>query len=220
MKYSIIIPIYNEEKFLPQLINELKPLSNENEIIIIDDGSTDNSPIILNPFKEFIIIRNEKRLGKGSSVIKAISLAKEKYIALFDGDLEINTDELSLAISQHKINTDLIIKGNRFHLYNENVKSFYDIGNLIFNQFFNFLNGTNYRDIFCCLTIIDKKLIKSFNLKSKNFAIETEIMSNIAKKNLPLKEHNIRYHRRHSGKKLNFMHSLEILLVMINHRLK
>jgi len=220
MSYSILIPIFNEEKYLLDLINEIIPLSINNEIIFIDDGSTDDTAIILKQFKEFIVLRNEKRLGKGSSLIRAINLAKEKYIVIFDGDLEIETKELILAISQHKLDTNLIIKGNRFHILNENAKSMYDIGNLIFNKIFNILYGTNYYDIFCCLMVVDKELIKKFKLKSKNFGIETEIMSNIAIRKLPCKELNIKYNRRSSGKKLNFFHSLEILFVMITQRLK
>ena len=204
MNYSILIPIYNEVKYLPVLINELKPLSIKNEIIFIDDGSTDNSLAILKKFKEFIVLRNKKRLGKGSSLIKALDFAKGAYIVMFDGDLEIETNELILAISQHKLDTKTTIKGNRFHLYNKNEKSVYNLGNLLFNKIFNILNGTNYFDIFCCLMVIDKEIIKSFNLKSKNFGIETEIMSNIARSKLPCKELNIKYQRRSSGKKLNF----------------
>ena len=193
---------------------------NRNEIIFIDDGSTDDSAIILKQFKEFNVIRNKKRLGKGSSLRKAINLARGRYIVIFDGDLEIETKELILAISQHQLDTNFIIKGNRFHILNKNTKSMYDIGNLIFNKIFNILYGTNYYDIFCCLMVVDKQLIKEFKLKSKNFGIETEIMSNVARCKLPCKELDIKYHRRSSGKKLNFFHSLEILFVMIIQRLK
>ena len=219
MNYSIIIPIYNEESFLSALINEIKPLSLNNEIIFIDDGSTDNSLKILQSFDEFTIISNQKRLGKGSSIIKALNYAKGRYIILFDGDLEIDTKELNLVISHHQLNPSLIIKGNRFNSLNKNVKSVYDIGNLFFNKFFNMLYGTEFYDIFCCLIVIEKRLVKSFNLESKNFGIETEIMSNIAQKKFPFLELDIKYLRRSSGKKLKFIHSLEILSVMIKKRL-
>lgn len=219
MNYSIIIPVYNEENFLPTLLKELNHLSNDNQIVLIDDGSTDNSHKILKCFDQYTILKNEVRMGKGFSIIKALDFAKGKYVIFFDGDLEIDTKDLKSAISYHNSHGNIIIKGNRFNSLNRNTKSIYDYGNFIFNKIFNIIYKTDFHDIFCCLIVIEKKLIKSFDLKSRNFGIETEIMSNVAKKKLPCKELQINYYRRADGKKLSIMHSFEILMIMIKKRL-
>ena len=80
MSYSIIIPIYNEERTLKNLLLELETLNDEIEIIIINDGSTDNSREILNTKKSFKILHNQKNMGKGYSIIRAVDFAESKSI--------------------------------------------------------------------------------------------------------------------------------------------
>ena len=63
MTYTLIIPIYNEERTLPTLLKKLDKINNEFEIIIIDDGSNDNSKNLLIDNNQFLIIRNESNIG-------------------------------------------------------------------------------------------------------------------------------------------------------------
>ena len=76
MSFSIIIPIYNEEKTLNELISQLKRLDNKIEIIIINDGSTDKTDSILGKHDFFKSIHNPKNIGKGFSIISGIKYAK------------------------------------------------------------------------------------------------------------------------------------------------
>ena len=68
MNYSIIIPIYNEERSLPSLLDKLEKIPNEIEVIIVDDGSNDQTDIILSNYHNFTIIHNKFNIGKGAAI--------------------------------------------------------------------------------------------------------------------------------------------------------
>ena len=92
MNYSLIIPIYNEERTLLSLIDKLTSLNNYKlEVIIVDDGSNDGTKKILNKYNDrFIISINKINLGKGAAVKKGLELASNKNIIIIDGDLEVD----------------------------------------------------------------------------------------------------------------------------------
>ena len=89
---------------------------------------------------------------------------------LFDGDLEIKTREINKFLDIHATNKDIILKGKRTLAPNK--LSIFGIGSYMLKFLFNILYDVSYSDIFCCLTIIDKKLLKSFEIESKRFGIE------------------------------------------------
>ena len=95
MKYSLIIPIYNEERAINKLLKSLKDYSKTLEIIV-NDGSNDRTKSLLKKENLFKIVHNNKNRGKGFSISKGIELATNKYIILMDGDLEINLNQIPL----------------------------------------------------------------------------------------------------------------------------
>ena len=115
MDYSLIIPIYNEKKTLPILLNQIQSIKNYMEIIIIDDGSDDGSSEILYNYNkknnEIIIFRNESNLGKGCSITKGLELSSGKNIILADGDLEIDITTIPTIIRfyEKQIRSKIII---------------------------------------------------------------------------------------------------------------
>ena len=89
MNYSLIIPIYNEGHSLNKLLKLLQKFDSSIEIIIIDDGSNDNTRSILKNQSSFKVIRHQKNLGKGASITSGINDANNENIILMDGDLEV-----------------------------------------------------------------------------------------------------------------------------------
>jgi len=93
---SIIIPVFNEEESLPSLLQELhsflQNLPYQWEVIVVDDGSTDNTSIILNNYPWIKIVRHLSRQGYGSAVKDGIRTAKYEYICFMDGDYAHSPD--------------------------------------------------------------------------------------------------------------------------------
>ena len=182
MYYSFIIPIYNEEKTLLRLLLSFQKYHNlGNEIIFIDDGSTDGSNLILKRFKYINLIKLNKNYGKGVAIKIGLKAAKNKKILIYDGDLELRTNDVSKLMRLDKnndINFMMGVRSKTFHPF----KSGVDWGNFIFTFFVNMVTFSCHKDILCCAKSFykDKKLIKS--IKSKGFDIDVELSIYLASK--------------------------------------
>ena len=222
MTYSLIIPIYNEERTLPLLLSKLDALNNNIEVIIIDDGSTDETKNILNTHGKFVIVRNNTNIGKGSSIRKGIEVAKNKNIILIDGDLEVDVNDIpELIIKFENNNADALI-GVRV-TKNKNLNfDINSIGNYLINGFFNLLFKTNFKDVLCCVRILNLKLLKSLKIESNRFSIEVETIAKLVLKNSILKEAYIKYNRRtlREGKKLKIYDGWNIIWTIIRLKFK
>jgi len=221
MTYTLIIPVYNEERALPLLLKKLQNIDTDIQIIIIDDGSNDGTKIMLNNHKRFIVLRNESNIGKGASIRKGIQSAKNQNIILIDGDLEIDINNIpSLIRKFEKSNNDALI-GVRW-LKNDTFRfEINRIGNYFINRFFNILYKTNFNDVLCCVRILNTNLFKSLDLQSNGFSIEIETIAKLVLKGSIIEEINVHYNRRTSkeGKKLKISDSWDIIWTMIKLKL-
>ena len=119
MKISIIIPCFNEEKTLSQIIDKvLKFKSFEKEIIIVDDCSEDNTPHIINDlllkFDEIKSIKHEKNYGKGAGIKSGVKISTGDIILIQDADLEYNPEDYD-SLLEPFLKTDAdVVYGSRF----------------------------------------------------------------------------------------------------------
>ena len=219
MSYSIIIPLYNEDKTINLLINQLKPFSDEgNEVIVVNDGSDDNTSSLLSKYDFIKIINLKKNFGKGVALKIGILISKYNKIIIYDGDLELETQDISkLMILKRKSGINSVF-GNRFKKKILPKNSF-DLGNLFFTSFFNLLNMTCYRDILCCAKAFYKHDIPIKKVKSIGFDIDIELTSMLNKNNHGQKINHVwlDYNRRSikEGKKLKISDGWKILVRII-----
>ena len=222
MTYSIIIPIYNEQNTLPSLLKKLNKLDKKLEIIIIDDGSSDETADILHNQKTIKVLRSEINQGKGKSIRNGIKIACNKNIILIDGDLEIDIDQIPNLINTYEHKGFEVLSGKRWNKSEKFEFDIYRIGNFFINGLFNILFNTNFNDILCCVKIIDKELINSLYLISNGFDIEIEIMSKLTTKRVKTYEVPVSYLRRSSkqGKKLNILDGWKIIKLIFLQKIK
>ena len=114
MSYSLIIPIYNEGATLKKLLEEVNKLDKNIEIIIINDGSNDETKSILDNQDSIRIVHNSKNKGKGSSIIIGANYALNDNLILMDGDLEISMRCIPNLIKIHKEMNNSILVGSRW----------------------------------------------------------------------------------------------------------
>ena len=226
-KLSIIIPVFNEEKTLLVLLKKIQFLKKiiQLEIIIVNDGSTDNSKNIIETNRKLYTkaIHLENNSGKGKAVIEGIKNSKHDYILIQDADLEYDPGDILNFIEENKkYNYDLIM-GSRFIGNRRSVLHFWHmVGNKFITFLFNLVNNTTFTDIYCCYCMFKRNLINSNNLKCYNWGQQAEILTYLINKNTKIFEIGISYRGRtyEEGKKIKYYNVISVIYWIFFTRLK
>ena len=217
---SIIVPVYNEEKTVLDVLKKLSDIRKFGysfQVVVVNDGSTDNSEKILNENKDLIdkLITNEVNRGKGYSAKKGLELCDGKYIIFQDADLEYDpNDFLKFFKLIEKFSPDLII-GSRF-IYSDYTRShnfLNKVGNKLITFLFNIIYNTTFTDIYSCYACFRKDLLNVNSLKTSGFEQHAEILCKIVKKGKKFYEIPINYNGRNydEGKKIKFYHIFGVI---------
>ncbi len=227
IKLTIIIPVFNEEATLLRLLEKVNKIkSNTLEIIVVNDGSNDNSEKIISQNKHLFdqFLNNSINLGKGHAIKEGLSKANGKYVIFQDADLEYEPEDIKKFIDLiNKFNPDLVL-GSRFN-YDKFTKShsfFNKVGNWVLTNSFNLLYNTTFTDIYSCYMCFKKQLINPQELKTKGFEQQAEILAKVIKKGKNFYEVPINYNGRNvlEGKKIRFYHFVPVFFRIILERIK
>jgi len=220
MKLSIIIPCYNEEKTIEEIISRILFLDIDKEIIVVNDGSTDNSFAILEKIKkekDFKLVSHEKNLGKGSAIKSGLKFVSGDYMITQDADLECNPSDILKIMDCAIKNNASVVYGFR---HQKHVYSSYFWGGLFLTQLANFLYGIRISDVTMCYKMIKTDIIKSVPLKCKRFEYCPEVTARIAKKKIKIYEVPVNYNPRSTkeGKKLKRRDGFYMAWTLIKYR--
>ncbi|OGG20688.1 hypothetical protein A3D03_00060 [Candidatus Gottesmanbacteria bacterium RIFCSPHIGHO2_02_FULL_40_13] len=240
MKLSIIIPVYNEEKTIHQVLISVASLKLPctKEIIVVDDGSTDNTrKHITNSreqnekLKNIKVITHKKNLGKGTAIRTGIKRATGDYILIQDADLEYNSQEIPKLLSpvisysknyNLKPKTFISVYGSRFANGRPVIPLLYYLGNRLLTILFNLFYGTNLTDMETGYKLIPTKLLKSLKFTSSGFDIEPEITALLVKQGVFIIEVPISYKGRShlAGKKLTVKDAFGAIVTIIKNKFR
>lgn len=220
LKLSVIIPAFNEEKTIIETLKRIQSTKKNKidyEIIVINDGSKDNTLNLLKSNSELYdkLIEYENNLGKGFAVKRGIEASTGEYIIFQDADLEYDPVDFDKFIDLIiNFNVDGII-GSRF-VYSRFTRShniMNKFGNYILTFFFNVLYNTTFTDIYSCYFCFKKELLNYENLKTVGFEQHAEILCKVIKNGKYFYEVPISYNGRShdEGKKIKFYHFFIVL---------
>ena len=224
---TVIIPVFNEEKTLSTILNEIKFLEKicNLEIIIINDGSTDNTKQVIQDNKELYstAINLEKNKGKGNAVIEGLKNSNGDYIIIQDADLEYDPKDIEKFLIKIKKSKADCIMGSRFTGNERSVLNFWHmIGNKFITLLFNFMNNTAFTDIYCCYCLFEKDLVNPEQLKSNGWGQQAEILTYVIKNSKKIYEIAVNYNGRtyDDGKKIRYYNVFEVIYWMLNAKIK
>ena len=221
---TILVPVYNEEKTIAKVLLSLAKLRKKVEtieIIVVNDGSKDNSLEILRENHNYydVLINNLQNKGKGNAVKSALEKANGKYIVFQDADLEYDPQDFKKFINLiNKFSPDLII-GSRFNYadYTRSHHFFNKIGNMCITFIFNLFYQTTFTDVYSCYVCFKRELLDHHNLKSNGFEQHAEILCKVVKKGKKFYEVPIKYNGRthEEGKKIKFYHIFSVIYQIV-----
>ena len=224
MKLSIVIPCYNEEKTIKDIIHAIQNSGiNNYEIIIIDDCSTDKTREILKSFSdpEIKVFFQEKNRGKGSALRKGFKEASGDICIIQDADLEYDPNEYSLMIEPILNNKADVVYGSRFQGGNPHrvVYFWHRIGNGFLTLLSNIFTDLNLSDMETCYKAFKTEIIKSIEIEENRFGFEPEITAKISKMDLRIYEIGISYYGRTyaEGKKIGWKDGLRAIYCILKY---
>ena len=225
---TIIIPVYNEEQTILRILQRIDETKSENytyEIIIVDDGSTDQTLEILDKNKNLYdqLIKSKINMGKGHAVITGLQSASGRYIVFQDADLEYDPEEFVNILKIYKeFNAD-IVYGSRinYKTYSRSHNFLNLIANKTLTLYFNILFNCTFTDIYSCYLSFKKDLVSTEKLKCYGFGQQAEILCQIIKKAKNNYEIPINYNGRsiEDGKKIRWYHFFSVIFEITKGRI-
>lgn len=226
-KISLIIPVYNEEKSLEQVIKKVLSINLpiKKELIIIDDYSKDKSLEIARKLEKsndnIKVFSHKENKGKGSAIRTGFSKATGTIIGIQDADLEYNPNEYNQLIRPILKKETKIVYGSRFK-NNKGIKgkTMFFLGNKFLSLITSILYFRKITDMETCYKVFRKSILKDIKLNSKRFDIEPELTAKFIKKGYKIKEIPITYSPRttEEGKKIKPSDGLIALWTLIKYR--
>ncbi len=231
-KLSIIIPVYNEERTIANILDKVHAvtlLNNiEKEIILVNDASTDGTEervqqyIQDNPHYVIQYLANESNSGKGASIHKGIANATGDYIVIQDADLEYDPNEFNLLLKPMEDGFADVVYGSRFkgHLPHRVLFFWHSIGNGFLTTLSNMATNLNMTDMETCYKAFKADILKQLHLREQRFGFEPEVTNKMAKvPGIRIYEVGISYYGRTyaEGKKINWQDGLRAIYCIVKY---
>ena len=230
-KLSIIIPVYNEEELITQVVERVKSSVRKQglnaEIIVVNDGSKDRSAEAIRKINGITFVNLKQNAGKGGAVKAGFKAATGDIYLIQDSDLEYDPDDYTSVISPIVEGRCKVTMGSRFLkerpvFWGKRKSPYFShyIGNrliILVTNLLYFVHATDYEG---CYKAFRSDVIKSIKVNSDGFKYDNELICKILKRGSKIIEVPIKYSPRsyESGKKINWKHGVKMLWATLKYR--
>ena len=216
MKISILIPVFNEEKTIDLILKKVLKETTfwQREIIVINDGSTDQTLKKLQKFlSEIILINLPKNQGKGQALKKGLEKATGDVIIIQDADLEYEPKDYSRILEPILKGETEIVFGSRNLRQRKYIYKRYLFGGIFLTELLNFIFKTKLTDINTGYKVFKKKILKEIGIQSRGFEVCEELTVKALKRKLKIIEVPVSYNPRtfQEGKKIKWLDGLKAI---------
>ena len=222
---SIVVPVYNEERTVADVIERLLviDLPAPREILVVNDGSTDSTRKVLDavaPRPELKIIHAEKNGGKGSAIRIGYARATGTIVAIQDAGLELDPAQLADLVVPIMDGRSRVVYGSRSLGKRPDAPWLSIFANRVLTGVTNVLYGGRITDMETCYKIMDREVAQSLNLESNRFDIEPEITAKLLRDGHSIFELPIHFNPRSraQGKKIGWRDGVRAIEVLLKYR--
>jgi glycosyltransferase involved in cell wall biosynthesis len=212
MKLSVVIPVYNERDTVLALLERVRAVDVDKQLIVIDDCSSDGTRELLREYAktspDITFCFHEANQGKGAALKTGFAGVQGDIVIIQDADLEYAPEEYPRIIAPILDGRADVVYGSRFlggpacrvHLF------WHYVGNKMLTMFSNMLTNLNLSDMETCYKAFKASLLPRFTIRSKRFGIEPEITAKLARLGCKIYEVPISYSGRDyvEGKKIGW----------------
>ncbi len=226
-KLSIVIPIYNEEEHLEEILSQIDAvdIGMEKELILVDDCSTDGTREILSKLQNSNnnsakIFYHEINRGKGATLRTGFQHVTGDITLIQDADLEYDPQDYPKLLQPILENKANVVYGSRFMEGRQQglLRSY--LANRFLTSLSNLVNGTKITDMETCYKVIKTDILKEITLRSDRFGFEPEITAKLAKRKCKIIDVPISYRGRdyHEGKTVSWKDGVAAIFHIIRFR--
>jgi len=222
MRVSIVIPCYNEEETIGDVIEKTQNLETpyEKEIIVVDDGSTDRSCMVVKRYREVRLVRHSSNRGKGETVRTGFKYATGEIVAIQDADMEYMPEDLPRLAKPIIAGRADVVLGSRFLGRAEGMSLSHRLANKFLSSIAGLLYHLKISDVMTGHKAFRTEAIHALDLRSSEFEIEAEIVAKAIAKGYRVSEVPINYRCREKGiAKINWRHGFRSVYVLLWIRL-
>jgi glycosyltransferase involved in cell wall biosynthesis len=224
---SVVMPVYNEEATIRQIVNAALAQPMVAEVIVVDDGSSDATWELLNTLRaenaRIVVHRHETNRGKGAAVRSGISIATAPIVLIQDADLEYDPSEYQKMLQPILDGRAAVVFGSRF-IGSEMHRVLYfwhAVGNRFLTLLSNMATNLNLTDMECGFKAFQREVFQKIELRENAFGFEPEITAKVARLGVPIYEVAISYSGRTyaQGKKVGWRDGLSALKCIVKYNL-
>lgn len=221
MTLTAIVPVYNEEATVAQVLTKLSEAKVVTEVIVVNDGSTDNTQQEIESVKsKKIQVFNKENGGKGSAVRLGLQHATGDYTMIQDADLEYDPADIPKLLEPLDRTGVEVVYGSRFIGAHSNLLFWHRVGNAFLNFMVNILYNTTLSDMETCYKLLPTALFKDLHITANSFDMEPEITCKLLRRDYKIFEVPISYVGRDfsEGKKITWRDGIDALRVILGIR--
>jgi glycosyltransferase involved in cell wall biosynthesis len=224
MKLSVIIPVYNEEKTITEIVERVAATGLADEIILVDDCSTDGTRDLLAAMEQMSgarVLYHEKNQGKGAAVRTGLSAARGDIILIQDADLEYDPRDYPALLKPIREGMADIVYGSRFLGGPRRVTMFWHmIANRLLTFATNLLYDTILSDMETGYKVFRREVVQGMTLRSRRFDFEPEFTAKVLKRRYRIFEVPITFNPRDysEGKKIRLKDAFEAVWTLVKYR--
>lgn len=220
---TVVVPVFNEQRRVVEALTRVLAQPFVAEVIVVDDGSTDDSWKLINAFTDDRVhaVRQPINQGKGAALRRGFALASAPFVAVHDADLEYDPAELEKLLEPLRDGRADVVFGSRFMSGNAHRVLYYwhSVGNRVLTTLSNMATNVNLSDMETCSKVFRREVIQGLDLREDRFGFEPEVTAKVAAGGYRIYEVGISYSGRTyaEGKKINWRDGVRAVYVIAKY---